>query len=152
MDANIDIRRWDASERKIWEKLFREYVFDFYKMSVTDEAVDSTWSRILKGDGIYGYAACHAEKGPVGLVHYMPQITCWSTKLICYLEDLFVSPEMRGGGIAHGLIEKVYSEAKKNGWEKVYWETQEFNHLGRILYDEVATKSDFIVYEKEIEL
>ena len=29
-----------------------------------------------------------------------------------------------------------------------YWLTQEFNYKGRIFYDQVATKTPFIVYSK----
>jgi len=150
MAGEITIRRWKEGERRAWEKLFREYVFDFYKMSVTDKAVDATWKRLFEGKDILGLVACDEKGAPVGFVHYRPQATCWDDRTICYMEDLFVSPECRGKHVGRKLIEAVYAEARERGWSKVFWETQEFNHLGRILYDEVARKSDFIVYEHEI--
>ncbi len=152
-EQSTQIRRWKRDERDAWERLFRAYVFDFYKMSVTDETVDATWQRLLDEQDaeVQGLGAFNASGTAVGLVHYLPQSTCWDTRRICYLEDLFVLPECRGEHVGRALVEAVYAEARKNGWAKVFWETQEFNHLGRILYDELAVKSDFIVYEKEID-
>ena len=56
---------------------------------------------------------------------------------------------MRGNGIARKLIHKVAQQAKDCGVKGVYWNTQETNYNGRMLYDQVAKKAPFIVYEIE---
>ena len=67
----------------------------------------------------------------------------------CYLSDLYVVPEMRGNWIARKLIHKVAQQAKDCGVKGVYWNTQETNYKGRMLYDQVAKKAPFIIYEIE---
>ncbi|MEK1932119.1 MAG: GNAT family N-acetyltransferase, partial [Pararhizobium sp.] len=65
-----------------------------------------------------------------------------------YLQDLYADPDVRGQGIGRALIEAVYARAETAGAPKVYWMTQEFNATARLLYDRIATKSPFIVYQK----
>jgi len=44
------------------------------------------------------------------------------------------------------LIEAVYSRARAQGLQRVYWQTHESNATGRRLYDRVAENEGFIVY------
>jgi len=62
--------------------------------------------------------------------------------------DLFADPSVRGQGVGRALIEAVHETAKTAGISGIYWMTQEFNYKGRMLYDQVAGRTPFIVYEK----
>jgi hypothetical protein len=42
----------------------------------------------------------------------------------------------------------VYEEADRRGAARTYWETQEFNSAARSLYDQVAHRTSFIIYER----
>ena len=72
----------------------------------------------------------------------------WSKTHYCYLEDLFVAPNLRAGGIGRALIEAVYREADARGCSRTYWMTQEFNYRARGLYDQMATKTPFVQYRR----
>jgi hypothetical protein len=48
------------------------------------------------------------------------------------------------------LIEAVYEQAKTAGSKRVYWQTQESNAAGRLLYDKVAQHLGFIVYSRNL--
>jgi GNAT superfamily N-acetyltransferase len=63
--------------------------------------------------------------------------------------DLFADPNVRGKGIGRSLIEEVHKAAKADGVSITYWATQEFNYRGRALYDQVAVRTPFIIYEKD---
>ncbi|MGX1306119.1 GNAT superfamily N-acetyltransferase [Amorphus suaedae] len=67
---------------------------------------------------------------------------------VCYLQDLFVSPDVRGSGAGRALIEAVYEAADAAGAEQVYWLTQTFNETARRLYDRVASVTPFIKYRR----
>jgi GNAT superfamily N-acetyltransferase len=67
---------------------------------------------------------------------------------VCYLQDLYTDPAVRGRGVARALIEAVYAAADAEGCPSVYWLTQEFNYRGRMLYDQVAVKTPFIRYNR----
>lgn len=55
---------------------------------------------------------------------------------------------MRGQGIGRALIEAVYARANAEKAEEVYWMTQDFNANARKLYDRIAGKTPFIIYQK----
>ena len=63
----------------------------------------------------------------VGIVHWITHRSCWTIGDYCYLQDLFVAPGRRGGGIGRKLIETVYDKARALGCSRVYWLTHETN-------------------------
>lgn len=75
----------------------------------------------------------------------------WATTDYCYLEDLFVAPGVRGGGVGRALIAHVRAWAEQQGAAKVYWLTAETNTTARGLYDRLATRSGMIHYEIDLE-
>ena len=54
----------------------------------------------------------------------------------------------RGTGHGPALIEAVYARADALGADRVYWHTQEYNGAARSLYDQVAHRTSFVVYER----
>jgi GNAT superfamily N-acetyltransferase len=69
---------------------------------------------------------------------------------VCYLEDLYTLESARGQGVASALIEAVYAVARTAGVRSVYWQTHESNAVARRLYDKIATRLGFIVYDKAL--
>jgi len=57
-------------------------------------------------------------------------------------------PTLRGTGVGRGLIEAVYSDADKNKTSTVYWLTQDSNKQARKLYDNIASVTSFIKYNR----
>ena len=72
----------------------------------------------------------------------------WSQTHYCYLEDLFVAPDRRAGGVGAALIEAVEAEASRINCTRLYWLTHESNSRAQILYNKVADRSGFIQYRK----
>lgn len=143
------VRRLQPADKKAWLPLFKGYI-TFYKAAVADDVIEETWTRLMCGvEGFHiGFVAVDATDTPVGLAHVLFHRSTWSKTWYCYLEDLFVSPDIRAKGIGRQLIEAVYSEAEKRGATRTYWTTQEFNYRARGLYDQVATKSAFLQYRR----
>ncbi|VDZ73459.1 putative acetyltransferase [Atlantibacter hermannii] len=59
----------------------------------------------------------------VGLVHYLFHRSTWAETDYCYLEDLFVSEDVRGKHIGKQLIEYVQQQARKRHAAHLYWHT-----------------------------
>lgn len=129
-----------------WLALWRGYL-EFYEASVADEVTDSTFARILADDELHGAIARDAAGRAVGIVHWLSHPATWTTSTYTYLEDLFVAPATRGGGVGRALIEHVRSWAEAAGSSKVYWLTHESNATARALYDRVADGTGFVHYE-----
>jgi GNAT superfamily N-acetyltransferase len=113
------------------------------------DITETTWRRFFDpAEPVFALVA--EENGRlVGLTHYLYHRSTTRTELTCYLQDLFTDPVRRGRGIGRALIEGVYQQARSAGIRRVYWQTQEFNTAGRLLYDKVARHEGFIVYSAD---
>ena len=56
----------------------------------------------------------------------------------------------RGKGVGRALINGVYERAKIAGSPRVYWQTHETNLVAQRLYEQLAERSGFIVYRKNL--
>ncbi len=121
----------------------------FYETSVPEEVYTSTFERLLSDDP-HEFNGLIAEIGgrPVGLAHYLFHRHAWKVENVCYLQDLYADPEVRGLGVGRALIEAVYARADAAGAPAVYWLTQDFNHTARQLYDRIAKLTPFIRYNR----
>ena len=97
----------------------------------------------------FGALAMHGDSA-VGLVHWIFHRSNWTIGNYCYLQDLYVSDEIRGRGTGRALIECVYQEARRAGCSCVYWLTHETNATARLLYDRIAANAGFIKYRKDL--
>ncbi|MGD2173355.1 MAG: GNAT family N-acetyltransferase [Gammaproteobacteria bacterium] len=141
----FSIRAAVEDDRKQWETLWQGYLV-FYESSLAAEVTDTLWRRILDpAQEIEGRVAMDENGDLVGLVHFFPHPHTWYIDPVCYLNDLFVNPEIRGGGIGRALIETVLDEAKRRGWAEVYWHTQHHNSVARGLYDKLTGGTDGFV-------
>ena len=150
MPAAVDIRPIAKSDHAVWKDLWTAYL-TFYESTRPEAVYAKTWERLLS-EGEYeprGFIAWQGGKA-IGLTHYYFHRSCWTIENVCYLQDLFVSPSVRGTGAGKALIEAVYAAAKTENSPSVYWNTQDFNETARKLYDRIATKTDFIKYQRNL--
>ncbi len=145
----MEIRDIRQSDFAGWLPLWTGYN-TFYKRIAPDEVTQSTWERFFdEREPVY---ALVAEGGGrlIGLAHYLFHRNTSLIPLTCYLQDLFTAEAARGRGVGRALIEGVYARAKAAGAARVYWQTHETNLTAQTLYDQVATKTGFIVYRKDL--
>ena len=153
MSSPLIIRSVASTDFAQWEKLWEGYN-SFYgrkgETALPDEITRMTWSRFF--DAYEPVHALVAEKEGqlLGLVHYIFHRSTIMIGPICYLQDLFTSESARGQGIGRGLIEAVYERARAAGSPRVYRQTHETNLTAMKLYDQVAERSGFVVYRKQI--
>lgn len=145
----IALRPLRLADEADWRPLWDAYLV-FYESELTEEVTSDVFARLVAGDGIHGALARDADGRAVGLVHWLFHPSTWSIGPYCYLEDLFVAPEARGGGVGRALIEHVADAARAAGASKVYWLTHETNTTARLLYDSVAERTGFIHYERRL--
>jgi GNAT superfamily N-acetyltransferase len=145
--TDIVIREVEAGDWDGWKQLWDGYLH-FYREDLDEATSRFTFDRLCRRtDGMFGFVAVSGTD-LTGLVNALVHPSTWSTTCYCYLEDLFVSPDARGGSIARKLIEAVSAEAGRREAGHVYWHTQEFNGAARSLYDQVAHLTSFRVYER----
>lgn len=145
--TNVSIRPVRADDRSQWDTLYQGYA-DFYKVTQTPEMRETVWSWLLdETKESRGLLAVSPDGNVLGLTHFRPFARPLSATTGCFLDDLFVSPDARGLGIADALIEAVRGIAAENGWSVVRWITAENNYRGRGVYDRVASKTNWVTYD-----
>lgn len=142
-----EIRPVRPGDRAQWERLWAGYL-RFYRHHLAAAVTDAVFGRLVD-ERVQPYGLVAERSGTLlGLAHYLFHPTTWSLQDNCYLEDLFVDPAARGGGVGRALIQAVYAAADRARAASVYWMTQEFNAEGRALYDTLARRTSLIRYER----
>jgi GNAT superfamily N-acetyltransferase len=142
------VRPLEASDRAAWTLLWQGYL-SFYDTVLPPEVFDLTFARLTGGaEPMGGFLAISDAGEAIGLTHWITHRSCWTANDYCYLQDLFVTPETRGGGVGRALIEAVYAKASSMGCARVHWLTNETNTEAMKLYDRIGTKSGFVQYRK----
>ena len=145
----LTIRAIEEKDTDQWLKLWAGYL-EFYKSTISPEQTDLTWKRLINNElKMFGFVA-ESEEGVIGFTHCLFRPSTWTETDYCYLEDLFVDPNIRGKGIGRALMNKVIELAKEKNSKRVYWTTQEFNKTARVLYDSITQVSEFVQYRLPI--
>ena len=143
-----EIRALRSEDEADWRRLWRGYL-EYYETTLGDEIFETSFARLVD-PAVTDYHGLIAHEGAqaVGLAHYIFHRHGWQIAEICYLQDLYVDPAVRGTGCGRALIEAVYAAADAAGRPRVYWLTQDFNTRGRRLYDRVGKLTPFIKYTR----
>ena len=140
------VREIKLSDNEEWEVLYRGYA-DFYKVEMKDEILKTVWSWLhdrnhdVKGI-VYEY-----ENKVVGLAHYRKMPRPLRGKYIGFLDDIYVEPKYRGKKIGEKLIHQLKDISKKNNWDLIRWVTHNDNIRAKSLYDRIAKKTTWDLYE-----
>lgn len=149
IQASCVIRPVQASDYAAWLTLWQGYQV-FYEVSLSEEITHTTFQRFL--DSAEPVFCAVAEQGQqlLGMVTLVLHRSTWSLSTYCYLEDLYVSPGIRGGGVGKCLIEWVQQFARQQGSTKLYWHTHHNNQQAQRLYNHIARQSGFIEYQMDV--
>jgi len=152
MSTTFSIRAATAGDKAAWLALWRGYQ-TFYEIDLDNKVNDLTWSRLIDPDlpEMGALLAESADGGVVGLLNFVVHYNTGSEAPVCYLEDLFVDPQARGGGAARGLIEHLSNLGRARGWYRIYWQTARDNTQAQILYNKVAERTGWVRYDLDLD-
>lgn len=145
----MEIRAVTADDHAVWLPLWQGYQ-RFYATEIPEAASQLTWQRFLDASEPMHAALAWRDGRAIGMVHWIFHRSCWTEGDYCYLQDLFVDEQVRGGGIGRGLIEHVYAQARQAGASRVHWLTHESNTTAMQLYDRIAERPGFVQYRKKL--
>jgi GNAT superfamily N-acetyltransferase len=130
-----------------WLPLFADYG-DFYGTPVPDEKALLVWSWITEEThGLSALVAQDEDGTLVGLAHYRTFARPLAGGTGIYIDDLFVTPDARGNGVATALIERVTEIARAQRSGIVRWVTAPDNDEAQVLYDKVAERTNWVTYD-----
>jgi GNAT superfamily N-acetyltransferase len=140
------VRDLTANDEHAWRRLWAGYC-NFYEAVLSDSQTDLTWRRLIDPtSSIKGLIAENPEGRVIGMCNYILHENTWTSTPVCYLEDLFVEPTLRGDGVGEAMISELQDRMKIEGWSRVYWNTKENNYRARGLYDKFTRADGFVRY------
>lgn len=144
------IRPVRPSDRQQWDGLWQGYL-TFYKETLSTQQTELTWARLIDDEYEMHGLVAELDGELVGLAHFSFTNSSWAENRALYLEDLFVSPTVRGQGFGKALILALDEVAREEGARKVWWETHRDNATARRLYDSVGELSEFVKYTRSVD-
>jgi len=76
----------------------------------------------------------------VGISVWFFNYSTWTGRHGIYLEDLFVDPHVRGGGIARAMFEALGDEAKRHDCARLDWAVLDWNDLAKGFYRQLGAR------------
>jgi len=140
------IRDIEIKDKEEWEKLYQGYA-DFYKVEITEKILNTLWDWLHDSKHELNGLVFELDKNIVALAHYRRMPSPLRGKDIGFLDDLYVHPDFRGRKIGEDIINKLNEISKERGWGLIRWITRNDNHSAKSLYDRIAKKSTWDVYE-----
>ena len=138
MDAH-EIKAVDERDLDELLPLMRGYC-EFYEVAPSDADL-LAMSRVLIDDpereGLQ-LIARDADGKAVGFATIFWTWTTLSASRLGVMNDLFVAPDARGGGIADALIEACAEHCRRRGIESLEWQTANDNHRAQAVYDRIG--------------
>lgn len=145
--AAIAVTPLSPADHADWARLFAGYAA-FYRVEQTPERVATTWGWLMDpGHVVEGVLARDGDGRAVGLAHYRAMPNPLRGAMVGFLDDLYVDPAVRGGGVAEALVGHLAGQARARGWLKIRWITADDNYRARGFYDRVAEKTAWNLYE-----
>ena len=140
------IRDIEIKDKLEWEKLYQGYA-DFYKVEITKETLNTVWNWLHDLKHELNGLVYEIDNHIVAVAHYRQMPSPLRGKNIGFLDDLYVHPDYRGRKIGEDIINKLNEISKERGWGLIRWITRNNNHSAKSLYDRIAKKSTWDVYE-----
>lgn len=139
------------ADEAAWRRLFDGYR-RFYGVEPTDVGAQTTWRWIQDPGHVVEGRVARGAGGPlIGLAHYRAMPSPLRGVEVGFLDDLFVDPQYRGGRVGEALIEAVATIGRHRGWARLRWLTADDNYRARMLYDRLAHKTSWNLYEMDLD-
>ena len=123
--------------------LMRGYA-DFYEVSPSDEGLLAMSRELIADPEREGVQIVARSEGGAA-VGFATIFWTWSTlsaRRLGVMNDLFVAPEARGGGIAEALIAECVGRCRIRGADSLGWQTAKDNLRAQAVYERVGGKRE----------
>ena len=140
------VRDLSEADYDSWRELFLAYGV-FYETEFSDDHVTAVWRDLMDPDHPETCFVANERGVLVGFAHIQRQYDTFRPGTSWFLDDLYVHPDYRGQSIARQLIDHAKSHAFHNGGGDMKWITADTNQVAMGLYDQIATKTRWVMYE-----
>jgi GNAT superfamily N-acetyltransferase len=138
MNDPVQVRIAELADAPVIARLIAAFR-DYYR---EDEPTDDTIRRIVR-------RLVRSEEAeflligdpPIGVAQLRFRNSIWTDAPDCWLEDLFIDREARGGGVGRRLVEACVERARQKGSRRIQLDCNERNSNALSLYEAVGFSS-----------
>jgi ribosomal protein S18 acetylase RimI-like enzyme len=129
------VRRAEVADAEAVGRLLHDFNTEYDDYTPGPEAMGQRIRQLLESGDI---TVLLAGDGPHGLALLRFRPSLWSESLDCYLEELYVMPDRRGGGLGQALMEAAMETARAEGAGYMDLGTAETDTAARALYEKMG--------------
>ncbi|MBA3866105.1 MAG: GNAT family N-acetyltransferase [Solirubrobacterales bacterium] len=153
--AEIQIRRANGAGAPTIAQLLHDFNTEFAEPTPGSAALTAICGRLLD-DG--EMTVLLGGSGPDGLAVLRFRTAIWTGRPEAHLQELYVVPERRGGGIGRALLEAAMAAAREAGATGIDLNTGETDTAARALYESAGFTNleggpdgpSMLFYEREL--
>ncbi len=132
---NINVREADESDIADIVKYVRELA-EYENMSEYCVITEEMFYNMLFNEHSINALIAEADGVTVGIaIYHFYKISTFSGRKILYLEDVYITPDMRNSGIGTEFFKKLKSIAKDTKCSKIEWKCLKWNEPSIKFYD-----------------
>ena len=143
---NNSVREIQLKDKEQWQELYKGYA-NFYKVEMNNQILETVWSWLHDKNHELNGIVYEIDGNIVAFAHYRRMPRPLKGKDAGFLDDLFVEPIHRGKKIGEQLLNELKKISKSKGWDLIRWITHNDNLRAKNLYDRVAEKTHWDLYE-----
>ena len=143
---NNSVRKIQLKDKEQWQELYKGYA-NFYKVEMNTQILETVWSWLHNKNHELNGIVYEIDENIVALAHYRRMPRPLKGQDIGFLDDLFVEPIHRGKKIGEKLLNELKNISKSKEWGLIRWLTRDDNLRAKALYDRVAKKTSWDLYE-----
>lgn len=137
------IRSVTANDRAQWETLWQDSVDG----ALSQDVVEHSFHAITDKTGAINALVAEDEAGRIiGLLHYVVHPVAGCIQPVCYMQDLYVSPDARRQGVARALVRELEQTAAANKYDRIYWLLDKTNNGAKDFYQNIGIQLEFGLY------
>jgi ribosomal protein S18 acetylase RimI-like enzyme len=140
----VEVRDARPEEVKELLPLMRAYC-DFYEASPSDKGLLEMAGALIADPREGAMFIARDGEEAVGFATLDWKWSSLKGARIGYLEDIYVTPEARGRGIADALIEVCAERCRERGAPAMEWLTAPDNHRAQAVYDRTGAVAETLV-------
>ncbi len=150
--TNIRVRRAGTADLVALAPLFDAYRGFYHQSPDLPKVSRFLEDRLRNGDSFVFLAFVHGDGLPAGFTQLYPVFSSITIGRALILNDLFVTPDHRGHGVARALLERAAAFGRETGAKYLELATQISNTSAQRLYERAgwARETEFFHYELDL--
>ena len=152
MASSFEIVRASSADLEAVAQLFDAYRQFYEKPADQERARAFMAERLGNGDSIVFLARDVESGAALGFTQLYPSFSSVSAQRIWILNDLYVAPEARRGGVARALMQAAEAHARETGAKRLTLSTAHTNAQAQRLYETLGYQQDTDYRHYDLEL